>query len=252
MSKQTEFIEKIAPILQKYAPKYNIKVVSPIIGQACIESAWGKSKLSEKYFNFFGIKCGSKWKGPSVNMKTQEEYTVGTKVTINDNFRVYSNLEEGMKGYFEFIQLERYHNLRGITSPQKYLETIKADGYATSSTYVNTVMAVVNQYNLTKYDGSNSSTEVDKKSKTIKASKPATMIDKSVSGTYKVTADALNVRDGAGTNNKVLTVVRKGKKVKCYGYLSNDTYGSSWLYVMFTQSNIEYIGFVSKKFLKKI
>lgn len=47
-------------------------------------------------------------------------------------------MEEGVKGYFEFIQLARYQNLRGITDPQKYLETIKADGYATSSTYVET------------------------------------------------------------------------------------------------------------------
>ena len=63
--------------------------------------------------------------------------------------------EEGVKGYFEFIQLARYQNLRGITDPKEYLETIKADGYATSSTYVKNTMALVEneQYNLTQYDG---------------------------------------------------------------------------------------------------
>ncbi len=35
---------------------------------------------------------------------------------------------------------------------KKYLETIKADGYATSSTYVTNNMKLVEQYNLTKYD----------------------------------------------------------------------------------------------------
>ena len=62
-------------------------------------------------------------------------------------------MEEGVKGYFEFIQLDRYKNLRGITDPEKYLQTIKNDGYATSSTYVQNNMALVNQYNLTQYDG---------------------------------------------------------------------------------------------------
>lgn len=55
-------------------------------------------------------------------------------------------------GYFEFIQLSRYQNLKGITDPKTYLETIKADGYATSSAYVQNNMNLVEQYELTKYD----------------------------------------------------------------------------------------------------
>ena len=31
-------------------------------------------------------------------------------------------MEEGVKGYFEFIQLLRYQNLRGITDPETYLK----------------------------------------------------------------------------------------------------------------------------------
>lgn len=148
-----EFIKKIAGYVQKYAPQYGIKCCSAIIAQAINESGWGKSKLAAQYHNYFGLKCGTKWKGPSVNMTTQEEYQAGTLTTIKDNFRVYSSMEEGVKGYFEFIQLDRYKNLRGITDPEKYLQTIKNDGYATSSTYVQNNMALVNQYNLTQYDG---------------------------------------------------------------------------------------------------
>ena len=151
MDKNT-FIKKIAACVQKYAPQYGIKVHSPIIAQAILESGWGESKLSAKYHNYFGLKCGTKWTGPSVNMTTQEEYQPGVHTTIKDNFRVYVSMEEGVKGYFEFIQLARYQNLRGITDPQKYLETIKADGYATSSTYVENNMRLVRQYNLTQYD----------------------------------------------------------------------------------------------------
>lgn len=147
-----EFIEQIAKYVKKYAASYGICVHSPIIAQAILESGWGKSKLAATYHNYFGLKCGTKWNGASVNMTTQEEYKPGTLTTIKDNFRVYKNMEDGVKGYFEFIQLSRYHNLRGITDPKKYLETIRSDGYATSSTYVENNMRLIEQYNLTKYD----------------------------------------------------------------------------------------------------
>lgn len=156
MTKQ-EFIEKIAAYVIKYAASYGIKVHSPIIAQAILESGWGESKLASKYHNYFGLKCGSRWTGKSVNLTTSEEYTPGVHTTIKDNFRVYDSMEEGVKGYFEFIQLDRYSNLKGITDPKKYLETIRADGYATSSTYVQNTFKLVEQYNLTQYDGKESS-----------------------------------------------------------------------------------------------
>ena len=152
MNKQ-QFIEAIAAYVMKYAAGYGIKNHSAIIAQAILESGWGESKLAATYHNYFGLKCGTKWKGKSVNLSTQEEYTAGTLTTITDNFRVYDNMEEGVKGYFEFIKLSRYQNLKGITDPKQYLETIKGDGYATSSTYVQSNMKLVEQYNLTQYDG---------------------------------------------------------------------------------------------------
>lgn len=168
-TEQQSFISSVAKYVQKYAPSYGIKVCSPIIAQAILESAWGKSALAAKYHNYFGMKCGTKWTGKSVNMKTQEEYTAGTYTTISSNFRAYDSMEEGIKGYFEFIQLSRYQNLRGITDPQKYLETIKADGYATSSKYVTNNMNVVTTYGLTKYDTIAKGSDTTVSSKTDKA-----------------------------------------------------------------------------------
>lgn len=147
-----EFIDQIAVYVKKYAAIFGICVHSPIIAQAILESGWGKSKLAATYHNYFGLKCGTKWTGKSVNMNTQEEYEPGVLTTIADNFRVFDSMEEGVKGYFEFIQLSRYQNLKGITDPKTYLETIKVDGYATSSAYVQNNMNLVEQYELTKYD----------------------------------------------------------------------------------------------------
>lgn len=155
-TEQKNFIESIANAVKKYMGNYQIKVASPIIAQAIIESGWGKSQLSAKYHNYFGLKCGSAWKGASVNMNTQEEYKPGVLTQISDNFRAFGSLDEGVKGYFDFISYSRYANLKGVTDPEQYVQNIKADGYATSSTYVNTIMNCIKTYNLTAYDAAES------------------------------------------------------------------------------------------------
>ena len=154
-----EFIEVIAKYVIKYANDYGIKVHSPIIAQAILESGWGGSSLASKYNNFFGLKCGSSWKGKSVNMATKEEYNVGTLTDIRANFRVFDSIEDGVKGYFEFINYSRYSNLKGVTNPEEYCRLIKADGYATSSTYVTNLMRVIRDNNLTRFDGTQENVE---------------------------------------------------------------------------------------------
>ena len=146
-----QFIETIAPIIQEEAKSRGYKVCSAIIAQACIESGYNTSLLSLKYHNYFGMKCGSAWKGPSVNLATKEEYN-SQLVSIRDNFRCYPDMISGVKGYFDFISTSRYSNLLEATTAKEYLELIKKDGYATSSSYVNTCMNVVNRYDLTKFD----------------------------------------------------------------------------------------------------
>lgn len=154
-----EFIEVIAKYVIKYANDYGIKVHSPIIAQAILESGWGGSTLASKYNNFFGLKCGGSWKGKSVNMATKEEYSVGTLTDIRANFRVFDSIEDGVKGYFEFINYSRYSNLKGVTNPEEYCRLIKADGYATSSTYVTNLMRVIRDNNLTRFDGTQENVE---------------------------------------------------------------------------------------------
>ena len=153
-SNTQEFIQCIAPLVKKYAPQYGVKVYSPIIAQAILESASGESSLGKIYNNFFGLKCGTLWTGPSVNLRTGEEYTPGSYTTISANFRVYGSMEEGVQGYFEFLFTgrTRYNNLIGETDPYQYLVKIKADGYATSSKYVENVYRVIQSYNLTRFD----------------------------------------------------------------------------------------------------
>lgn len=152
MDKET-FIQKVAEKVSKYAYLYGIVVHSPIIAQAILESGWGKSGLASKYHNYFGLKCGSSWKGKSVNMATKEEYKVGTLTNIRDNFRVFEDFDDGIRGYFEFINTSRYANLKGVKNPEEYVRRLKADGYATSSKYVDNIMRVIRDNKLTRFDG---------------------------------------------------------------------------------------------------
>lgn len=151
MGTQETFIMQIAPIIQKYAKVYGYKVASPIIAQACLESRYGQSGLA-KYFNYFGMKAGKNYSGPSVKMKTKEEYQKGTLTEIYANFRTYPDMDAGVKGYFDFISTKRYANLKTATTAEQYLTFIKLDGYATSNSYVKSCLNVVNKYNLKMYD----------------------------------------------------------------------------------------------------
>ena len=148
----SEFIEQIATYVKKYAYLYGIEVHSPIIAQAILESGWGKSSLASEYHNYFGLKCGGAWNGKSVNMATQEEYTAGVMTDIRDNFRVFDSMEDGIKGYFDFINYSRYANLKGVKDPEEYCRRIKADGYATSNKYVDSLLRVIRENNLTRFD----------------------------------------------------------------------------------------------------
>lgn len=150
-TEQKEFCDKIYTLLRNYAPDYDIKAYPVIIAQAIIESGWGNSELSMKYNNYFGLKCGSYWHGKSVNMRTHEEYN-GKDTVISDNFRVYDSMEDGVKGYLDFINTTRYANLKGVFDSETYATLIKADGYATSTTYVDTIINVINCNNLEVYN----------------------------------------------------------------------------------------------------
>jgi flagellum-specific peptidoglycan hydrolase FlgJ len=146
------FVKRIAPIVVAECKARGYKFPSAIIAQAILESRSGNSLLAAKYHNYFGMKCGSSWEGKSVNMATKEEYKPGTLTDIRANFRVYDSIEDGVKGYFDFISTKRYENLKYAISSRNYIELIKVDGYATSNTYINNVYAMVEKYGLTFYD----------------------------------------------------------------------------------------------------
>lgn len=149
---KNDFVQNVIPRIAYIAKAKGYKYPSAIIAQAICESNWGTSSLSSRFYNMWGMKCGSSWKGKSVNYKTKEEYKVGELTTIRDNFRAYNSIDDGILGYFDFIKMKRYQNLKEATSPEDYIQKLKDDGWATSSTYVKTLTNILNINELRKYD----------------------------------------------------------------------------------------------------
>lgn len=149
------FIEQIAAYVIKYAPQYGIKVHSPIIAQAILESAHGTSDKVQLGQNYFGLK----WRegrcaisNEYFEAETKEQNPDASYKTIISKFCKFKNMEESVIGYFQWTNISAYANLKGVIDPRKYLEEIKKANYATSLTYVEDVMAVIEKYDLTKYD----------------------------------------------------------------------------------------------------
>lgn len=150
-----QFIEQIAALVKKHAYRYGIAVHSPIVAQAILESARGKSELAVNALNYFGLKykagrcptaSGTYTK---IGSEQNADGTYNTSVMIWCKFK---SMEDCVIGYFDFISNARYANLKGVTDPETYLKNIKEDGYATSLDYVQNLMEVIERYNLTQYD----------------------------------------------------------------------------------------------------
>ena len=146
-----EFIETIGRAAVAEYERFKI-LPSLTIAQAILESNWGKSMLSQKAFNFFGMKAGTGWKGATYNSKTQEQTKAGQAFTVNAAFRAYSNVQAGIRGYYVFLQYPRYANLKGVTDYKQACRLIKADGWATDVRYTEKLISLIEKYGLTKYD----------------------------------------------------------------------------------------------------
>ena len=140
---QQKFVKDIYNLASQIGVAYGNLCPIAVTAQSCIESNYGRSTLSKQYHNYFGLKCGKNWKGKRVSFKTKEEYVQGTLVTITADFRAYDSMEDGVRGYYEFVDTKRYANLKGVTNPVQYAHNIKEDGYATSYSYVSNVLNVV-------------------------------------------------------------------------------------------------------------
>ena len=150
-SQQQQFINNLGTAAQKGYAQYRI-LPSMTIAQAILESAWGQSTLSSRYYNFFGMKAGSNYHGETVTLQTTEEIN-GVLVRVNGTFRAYHSFDQGIEGYYQFITgYSRYSNLIGETDYKAACRKIREDGWATDSGYTNKLISLIERYDLTRFD----------------------------------------------------------------------------------------------------
>ena len=156
-----EFIKKVAPIAQEKASgRDKWSLPSVCIAQCCCESAYGTQPKMIRANAVLGIKVGKSkvhfgkaWKDKAYDTKTKECYDGKTYVTINDMFRAYDSIADAIEDYFDMLACcSRYKTCLNQTDPRKCIAAIKNGGYATSPTYVNTIMNIIKKYGLTQFD----------------------------------------------------------------------------------------------------
>lgn len=183
---QKNLVDMIGEAALRYYPRYKI-LPSLTIAQAIMESNWGKSGLSKDCFNYFGMKWNSKCSCDYKEYSTKEQNADGSYVTIKAKFRKYASVEDGIRGYYEFLQYPRYANLKGVIDSGMACDLIRQDGWATSLKYATNLKKYIETYGLLEWDA--------------RALGTVSVIhnEKYTPGLYVVTATSLRVRKGAGT-----------------------------------------------------
>ena len=243
MSKE-EFIKQIAALVKKYAPSYGIKVYSPIIAQAILESAYGTSELAVNACNYFGLKYREGRCKTCIGIYDKvgsEQNKDGSYTSSAMKWCKFEDMENGVIGYFDFTNISNYSNLKGVTDPRKYLENIKADGYATSLNYVDNLMSVIENWSLTDYDEkeekdmSNSSLVSYTKLSPNHSGQRTHSIDRitphcvvgqlsaeSICGCFTSTSRQASCNYGIGTDGKIALCVEEKNRSWCSSSNAND------------------------------
>ena len=155
---QKAFIAEIAPCAQKAYKELGKVYPSICIAMACVESAYGTSKIMRQHNAFLGHKVGSGktalkyWSGKSFSAKTKEEYQIGVHTVIKDSFRAFDSMEQCVFNYYELLNSKGYARVIAGVPYTEQMQQIKLCGYMTSSTEVNSVLSIISRYDLTKYD----------------------------------------------------------------------------------------------------
>ena len=123
------------------------------LAQGILESAGGTSYLARKGNNHFGVKCGSRWTGKKVYRK-DDDYDENGKLR-ESCFRAYKNAEASYIAHSDFLRDNPRYDFLFRLNPYDYkawARGLKRAGYATSATYSQKLIKVIETYELSQYD----------------------------------------------------------------------------------------------------
>ncbi|WP_446903423.1 flagellar assembly peptidoglycan hydrolase FlgJ [Burkholderia sp. YIM B11467] len=121
-----------------------------IVGQAALESGWGKREIraadGSTSYNVFGIKANKGWTGRTVSALTTE-YVNGTPRRVVAKFRAYDSYEHAMTDYASLLKNNpRYSGvLSASRSVEGFAHGMQKAGYATDPNYAKKLISIMQQ-----------------------------------------------------------------------------------------------------------
>lgn len=122
-----------------------------MLGQAALESGWGKRELrgtdGTPSHNLFGIKAGAGWKGPVVEAITTE-YVNGVARKSMEKFRAYPSYADAFRDYANLLRSNpRYAGVlaqaaQGIDA-EGFAHGLQRAGYATDPNYADKLSRII-------------------------------------------------------------------------------------------------------------
>ena len=148
-SKVDAFVDKMAAPAQAAAAATGIPARF-IIGQAALESGWGKGEIrnanGSPSHNVFGIKATKDWTGKTVSTVTTE-YVNGRPRKVVEKFRSYDSYEDAMTDYANMLRNNpRYASVvNNAHDAASFAHGMQRAGYATDPHYAKKLISIMQQ-----------------------------------------------------------------------------------------------------------
>jgi peptidoglycan hydrolase FlgJ len=119
-----------------------------MLGQAALESGWGKRELKgpdgTPSNNLFGIKASGNWDGKVIEATTTE-YIHGVKQKRIEKFRAYDSYADSFKDFANMMSNNpRYDKVMdNLDNVQGYAQAMQNAGYATDPNYATKLASVI-------------------------------------------------------------------------------------------------------------
>ena len=150
---QQDFVNRMLPFALQASKTSGIPP-QLMLGQAALESGWGKREIrmadGSNSFNLFGIKANAGWDGKVAEVMTTE-YKNGVAYKQVEKFRAYSSFAEAFQDYAGLIGsnpryadvLQQGGDLAGMA------QAMQKAGYATDPKYADKLVSIMGKINLT-------------------------------------------------------------------------------------------------------
>ncbi len=154
-SDATVFFTRFAEIAQNEMKRNDIPA-SIKLGQAALESGFGKSELAVNANNYFGIKCRSnKDCTSSTYMLKDDDYNAEGEL-IHSEFMAFEDPKESFLMHTQFLKsnMGRYGKLFDLAKDDYigWANGLQEAGYATAQDYAENLIKLIEKYQLYKYD----------------------------------------------------------------------------------------------------